>query len=181
MKLFFISDIHGSKYHLEKVMAIFEKSSSDYLIVLGDILYHGARNPLPKGYDPKGVIEILNSYKDKIIAVRGNCDSEVDQMVLDFPIWADYSNVIFEGRRLFLSHGHIYNEEDMVDLREGSAFIYGHTHLPRAELVDGVYFINPGSISLPKKENPNSYGIFEAGIFQVRDFDGNIIEQVEME
>lgn len=101
MKLFFMSDIHGSAYYLEKALHIFEEEKADYLIILGDELYHGARNPLPKGYDPKKVTEILNSYKDKIIAVRGNCESEVDQMVLNYPIMSDYSIVLYNGKDYF--------------------------------------------------------------------------------
>lgn len=180
MKLFFISDIHGSEYYLSQAIEEFEKEGADYLIILGDILYHGARNDLPKAYNPKGIIKILNNYKDKIIAVRGNCDSEVDQMVLDFPIMSDSSDILYEGRRLFLSHGHIYNEDNMPSLRQGSAFIYGHTHILRAEKKNGIYFLNPGSISLPKENNPHSYGLLEGDLFEIRDFQGNLIKKIEL-
>ncbi|NLY44592.1 MAG: phosphodiesterase [Tissierella sp.] len=180
MKLFFISDIHGSVYYLNEAMERYSAEGADYIVILGDILYHGARNPLPKDYNPKGVIEILNSYSDKIIAVRGNCDSEVDEMVLNFPIMSTYSNILYNGIRLFLTHGHIYNENNMVDLKEGSAFIYGHTHILRAEKKENIYFLNPGSITLPKENNPHTYGILEDLSFKIKDLDGNIIKEIDL-
>lgn len=180
MKLFFISDIHGSVYYLNQAMERYLVEEADYIIILGDILYHGARNPLPKEYNPKGIIEILNNYSDRIIAVRGNCDSEVDQMVLDFPIMADYSSILHNDRRLFLTHGHIYNEENMVNLGQGSAFIYGHTHILRAEKKDNIFFINPGSITLPKENNPHSYGVLDGNSFKIKDLDGNVVKEIDM-
>lgn len=180
MKLFFISDIHGSVYYLNQAMEQYLQEQADYIIILGDILYHGARNPLPKDYNPKEIIEILNNYSHKIIAVRGNCDSEVDQMVLDFPIMTDHSSILQDGRRLFLSHGHIYNEDNMVNLEEGSAFIYGHTHILRAEKKDNIFFINPGSISLPKENNPHSYGVLDGNTFRIKDLDGNLIKEIDL-
>lgn len=180
MKLFFISDIHGSSYYMERARERFEAEGADYMVILGDILYHGARNELPRDYMPKKVIEILNGYGDRIIAVRGNCDSEVDDMVLDFPLMASYSNILYEGRRLFLTHGHVYNRENMISLEEGQAFIYGHTHIFQAEKIDGIYFLNPGSISLPKDNNPPSYAVLEDGIFSIRDLEGNPLREIEL-
>lgn len=180
MKLFFISDIHGSVYYLNQAMDRYFVEEADYIIILGDILYHGARNPLPKDYNPKGIIEILNNYSDRIIAVRGNCDSEVDQMTLDFPIMTDYTNILHNGIRLFLTHGHIYNENNMVNLKEGSAFVYGHTHILRAEKKDDIYYINPGSITLPKEDNPHTYGLLENNRFKVKDLDGNTIKEIDL-
>lgn len=180
MKLFFISDIHGSVYYLNEAIERYEEEGADYIVILGDILYHGARNPLPKEYNPKGVINILNNYSDKIIAVRGNCDSEVDEMVLDFPIMSTYSNIIYNDKRLFLTHGHIYNEGNMVKLKEGSAFIYGHTHILRADKKDNIYFLNPGSITLPKENNPHTYGILENNSFKIKDLAGNIIRKIDI-
>ena len=180
MKLFFISDIHGSTYYLEKAIEKFEEEKAEYLVILGDILYHGARNDLPKGYNPKGVIEILNKYKENIICVRGNCDSEVDEMVLEFPIMSTYSNLLLGDKRLFLTHGHIYNENNMVSLKTGSAFVYGHTHIFRAEYKDGIYFLNPGSITLPKGGNPNTYGLIDGGKFIVKTLDGEEISSIEI-
>lgn len=181
MKLFFISDIHGSVYYLNKALERFEKEQADYLVILGDLLYHGARNPLPKEYEPKKVIELLNSLSDRIISVRGNCDSEVDQMVLDFPIMADYSTIFYEGKRLFLTHGHIYNEGNMPKLKDGDVFIYGHIHIPKAEKLDNIFFINPGSITLPKENNPHTYGILEGDVFTIKELDGSVFKETSIE
>lgn len=173
MKLFFMSDIHGSLYYLEKVIENYKKENADFIVILGDELYHGARNDLPQGYNPKGVTELLNKYSDKIIAVRGNCDSEVDEMVLDFPIMATYSSILYNGKRLFLTHGHVYGENNLPKLRDGDVLIYGHTHIPVAKKENGIFIINPGSISIPKENNPNSYGILENDVFKIKDLDGN--------
>lgn len=180
MKLFFISDIHGSLYYLNQAIERYIEEEADYIVILGDVLYHGARNPLPKEYNPKGVIEILNNYSDRIIGVRGNCDSEVDQMTLNFPIMSTYSNLLFNDMRLFLTHGHVYNEENMVDLKAGSAFIYGHTHILRAEKKDGIFFLNPGSITLPKENNPHTYGVMDNSSFRIKDLDGNLVLEIDL-
>lgn len=180
MKLFFISDIHGSLYYLNKALEKFKEENADYIIILGDELYHGARNPLTRDYNPKGVTSVLNSLADKIIAVRGNCDSEVDQMVIDFPITSTYSMVLYDNKRLFLTHGHIYNEDNLPKLSDGDVFIYGHTHIPVAKKANGITIINPGSISLPKENNPNSYGVLENGIFYIKDLDGNTFKQINI-
>jgi len=178
MKLFFISDIHGSLYYLEKALEQYEKEAADYIIILGDELYHGARNPLPEGYNPKEVAVLLNSYADKIIAVRGNCDSEVDQMVLEFPVMSDYSTILYQGRRIFLSHGHIYGPDHLPKLSAGDLFVYGHTHVPVAEKREDIYIINPGSISMPKENNPNTYGVLEGQTFQIKALDGNVFKEI---
>ncbi|NLW40826.1 MAG: phosphodiesterase [Tissierellia bacterium] len=180
MKLFFISDIHGSVYYLSKAMERFEKEKADHIIILGDHLYHGARNLLPKDYNPKGVIEILNNVADKIIAVRGNCDSEVDQMVLNFPIMGTYSTILYANRRLFLTHGHIYNEDNIPKLKNEDVFIYGHTHIPIAVKKDNIYIINPGSITLPKDNSPHSYAILENNIFKIKDLEGNVYKEISI-
>ena len=180
MKYFVISDIHGSEYYLKKVIKEYEKESADYLIILGDILYHGARNDLPKGHNPKGVIEILNKFSDRIIAVRGNCDSEVDQMVLNFPIMATYNNLIYGAKRMFITHGHIYNEDNLPSLSKGDIVLYGHTHILRAENKDGIYFLNPGSISLPKENNPASYGLIDGDYFYIKDLEGGLIDKIKI-
>lgn len=179
MKLFFISDIHGSIYYLKKAIEAYEEEKADYIVILGDSLYHGPRNPLPKDYNPKEVAILLNEYKDKIISVRGNCDSEVDQMVIEYPTMSDYSIILYEGKRIFLTHGHIYNKNNIPALSEGDILIHGHTHIPTAEKLDNIYLLNPGSITLPKENNPNSYGIIESNIFKVKDFHGNIIKSIE--
>ncbi|HDK7137603.1 TPA: phosphodiesterase [Clostridium botulinum] len=180
MKLFFMSDIHGSAYYLEKALHIFEEEKADYLIILGDELYHGARNPLPKGYDPKKVTEILNSYKDKIIAVRGNCESEVDQMVLNYPIMSDYSIVLYNGKRLFLTHGHIFNKNNMPNISDGDALIYGHTHIPLAEKINNIFVINPGSITFPKENTPHCYGILSDNLFKIKTLEGNTFKEISL-
>lgn len=180
MKIFFISDIHGSSYYLKKVLDIFEKEKCNYLAILGDQLYHGARNPLPKDYNPKEVTEMLNSYKDKIIAVRGNCDSEVDQMVIKYPTMSDYTIVLYEGRRLFLTHGHIYNRDNLPNLSSGDVIIYGHTHVPVAEKQDNIFVINPGSITFPKENTPHCYGILEQNIFTIKTLDGEVYKEIRL-
>lgn len=180
MKLFFISDIHGSIYYLKKALERFEEEKADYMVILGDILYHGARNPLPLEYSPKEVINLLNSLADKIIAVRGNCDSEVDEMVIDFPIMATYSNILYKNRRIFLTHGHIYNENNMPPLRDGDLLIHGHTHIPRGDKKDKIYIINPGSITLPKESNPHTYGILDNDTFIIKTLEGKIFKEISL-
>ncbi|AAO36339.1 phosphodiesterase [Clostridium tetani] len=180
MKLFFISDIHGSSYYLEKVINIYEKEKADYLVILGDELYHGARNPLPKEYNPKKVAEILNKYKNKIIAVRGNCDSEVDQMVLNYPIMSDYSIILYNNRRLFLTHGHIYNKNNLPTISNGDVFIYGHTHVPLAKRINNIFIINPGSITFPKENTPHCYGILENNTFIIKTLDGEVFKEINI-
>ena len=181
MKLFFISDIHGSAFYLKKALEKFEEEKADYLVILGDELYHGARNPFPEGYSTIEVTKLLNEYKEKIIAIRGNCDSEVDQIVLEYPMMADYSIVLYNGRRLFLTHGHLFDENNLPNLSCGDVLIHGHTHVVVAKKVKDVYIINPGSISLPKEEWPNSYGVLSDDVFRIMDFDGNVVKQITLE
>lgn len=180
MKIFVISDMHGSKYFLEKAMKCYEEEKADYILILGDQMYHGPRNPLPEEYNPKDVAEILNRYKDKIIAVRGNCDSEVDQMLLDFPIMGDYSTLFYKGKRIFATHGHIYSEDNLPKINKGDIFIYGHTHIPVAKEEAGIIILNPGSTSLPKNGNLNSYGIFDEDMFYVKSLDKEIIKSIKL-
>lgn len=180
MKIFFIADIHGSLYYTKKALEIFLKEKADYIVILGDELYHGARNPLPLEYNPKEVALLLNKYSDKIIAVRGNCDSEVDEMVLDFPMMATYSFILYNDRRLFVTHGHIYNESNLPKLRAGDVFIYGHSHIPIAEKKENIFIINPGSITFPKENNPNSYAILQDSTFKIKDLDGNVFKSIEL-
>jgi len=180
MKLFFISDIHGSLYYLKKALKKFDDSNADRLIILGDELYHGPRNPLPKEYNPQEVLKLLNSYKDKIIAVRGNCDSEVDQMVLEYPIMSDYSIFNEKGVSLFLTHGHIYNSDNRPKLTSGDALIFGHFHIPEAKLDKEIYILNPGSISLPKGGYENSYAILDDLHWKVLDFSDNILKEIKL-
>lgn len=181
MKLMFLSDIHGSVHYMKKAIEIYENEKADYIVILGDALYHGPRNPLPKDYSPKDVAEILNRYKDKIIAVRGNCDSEVDQMILEYPIMADYGVLLYNGKRIYITHGHIYNKDNLPNICDGDILVYGHTHILLADKEDTVYILNPGSITLPKENNPNSYGILENNMFEVKDIEGNVIKSIKID
>lgn len=178
MKIFFISDIHGSLFFLEKALERYKEEGASYIVLLGDALYHGPRNPLPKDYNPQAVASLLNEYKDKIIAVRGNCDSEVDQMIIEYPMMSDYSIILCDNRRLFLTHGHIYNEDNMPSLSDNDVLIHGHTHLPVAKKHNGIYMLNPGSITLPKENYPNSYAILQDDIFQIKDLQGTVIKEI---
>lgn len=180
MKLFFISDIHGSLYYLNQALEKFKEENADYLVILGDELYHGARNPLPTEYNPKEVANLLNQYATKIIAIRGNCDSEVDAMVLKYPVLADFSTVFWQGKRLFLTHGHLFDETHMPPLSEGDVFLYGHTHVPKAEKQNGITVINPGSITFPKENSPHTYGVLENDLFLIKDMSGTIYKQVTL-
>ncbi|MGL5088811.1 MAG: phosphodiesterase [Cetobacterium sp.] len=180
MKIFVISDIHGSSYFLKKALEAYEKEKADYILILGDELYHGPRNYLPQDYNPKEVSEILNKYKQKIIAVRGNCDSEVDQMLLEYPMMSDYTILLMNGKRIFATHGHIYSEEKLPNLSQNDVFIYGHTHLPVAYKKENIFILNPGSITLPKGGNLNSYGIFKGGFFYIKSLLGETIKKIEL-
>ncbi|MGG6313064.1 phosphodiesterase [Paenibacillus macerans] len=178
MKLMFISDIHGSGAWLDRAIAKAEEERPDQIVMLGDFLYHGPRNPLPEGYDPKRVAETLNRHKQCIVAVRGNCDAEVDQMLLEFPMMADYAMIFAEGRRIYATHGHGFNIDQLPPLTDKDVFIQGHTHIPVADHKNGVFVLNPGSIALPKENYPNSYGILHDGEFAVKDFDGGIVKRI---
>lgn len=178
MKILFFSDIHGSKAFTERAMDVFKKEEGTHIVILGDVLYHGPRNDLPLEYNPKEVANLLNTFSDKIIAVRGNCDSEVDQMLLKFPMMADYSTIFYNEKRIFLTHGHIYNEENMPALEEGDIIIHGHTHILGEKNVNGIKIINPGSVSIPKGGNPNTYGILNENNFVIKDLEGNKIQTI---
>ncbi|WP_053406973.1 MULTISPECIES: phosphodiesterase [Persicobacter] len=181
MKIIFISDIHGSATFLEKALAVVESEKPDQIILVGDAMYHGPRNPLPEGYAPAKVASLLNNYKDRIIAVRGNCDSEVDQMLLEFPMMGDYAVYQAEGIYFYITHGHLASPEQAPALKAGSIFVSGHTHIPVATKEKGLYFFNPGSIALPKGGFAPSYGIFDQNQLIVKDFEGNVIKSVEIE
>lgn len=176
MKLMFVSDIHGSLYYCEKMKTLYEKEKASRLILLGDLLYHGPRNDLPREYNPKEVIKLLNGMKEDILCVRGNCDAEVDQMVLEFPILSDSMILYLEEHMIFVTHGHLYNEKKLPLLKKGDILLHGHTHIQAMEDREDYIYINPGSISLPKEDNVNSYMVYEEGTFTIKDLEQNIIK-----
>lgn len=180
MKLLIASDIHGDFSSAEAIISAFNHEECNNILLLGDILYHGPRNDLPDTYAPKLVIALLNSYSDKIIAVRGNCDAEVDQMVLNFPIMDDYRQLQLDGLTIFATHGHHHNTQTPPTLNNGDILLHGHTHVLKIEKFgNNNTYINPGSIALPKEGNPRSYMLYENRCFTIKDINGKIITQIE--
>ena len=168
MKLIIASDIHGDFTAAERLVEFYRGSGAERLVLLGDILYHGPRNDLPAGYAPKKVIELLNGIKDEILCVRGNCEAEVDQMVLEFPVMADYAWIEADGVRIFATHGHKYNLQSLPPLRRGDVLLHGHTHVPAmVEFGEGNLYVNPGSVSIPKENSAKSCMVFENGRFEL--------------
>jgi len=161
MKWLIASDIHGSAYYCRKLLECYKIEKADRLLLLGDVLYHGPRNALPKEYNPSEVIEMLNNIKDDIICVRGNCDTEVDQMVLKFPIMADYAVLSAENKMIFATHGHIFNCDNLPSLHDGDILLHGHTHIPKCENYGNIVYCNPGSVSIPKEESEHGYMTLE--------------------
>lgn len=168
MKLMFASDIHGSAYYARLLKGKYIEEKADKLILLGDLLYHGPRNDLPEGYNPKEVIEILNSMKNELLCVRGNCDTEVDQMVLEFPILADYAVMYLDGKMLYITHGHHHNPQNPPMLKDGDYLMNGHTHISTIQDCGGFVYLNPGSVSIPKENTDHSYMIYENGKFELK-------------
>lgn len=165
MKLMIASDLHGSAAWTRRLLEQYQTMQPDKLILLGDLLYHGPRNDLPDEYAPKTVIPMLNGMKDEILAVRGNCEAEVDQMVLEFPVMADYAQLVLEdGRTLFLTHGHLFNPDTLPPLKKGSVFAFGHVHVKHGEWKNEIAIVNPGSVSIPK-DGTHSFMIYENGEF----------------
>ncbi len=181
MKIVFLSDIHGSRASLARALNAISRESYDYVALLGDALYHGPRNALPEDYNPAATAEMLNALSDKAIAVRGNCDSEVDQMLISYPMMGDYALVLADKRRIFLCHGHIHTPGNLPVLSDGDIFAFGHTHVPVAERKDGLFLFNPGSVSIPKAGNPPSYGIYDEKSIRVKDMDGNMLLECRIE
>lgn len=180
MRYLVASDIHGSAYYCRKMLEACEQECADKLLLLGDLLYHGPRNDLPREYAPKEVIRMLNNYKEKIYNVRGNCDAEVDQMVLEFPIMADYCIIIEGTQTVYATHGHVYNQDHLPPLQEGDALLHGHTHVLKAERRTGYTLLNPGSVSLPKEGNIPTYAVLEDGVFTIKGFDGSIVKELKL-
>ncbi len=171
MKWMIASDLHGSAHYTRKLLAAFEREGADRLLLLGDLLYHGPRNDLPKEYAPKEVIALLAEIKDKVLCVRGNCDTEVDQMVLPFPILADYAVIAVGSRLMYCTHGHHFNKDALPPIQTGDVLLYGHTHVPLCQTGD-VICLNPGSVSIPKENSWHGYMTLEDGHFRWMDLDG---------
>ena len=180
MKYMIASDIHGSAYYCRKMLDSFAREDADRLILLGDILYHGPRNDLPRDYAPKVVIALLNEKKDMLLCVRGNCDTEVDQMVLEFPILADYAVLDLGKKMLFLTHGHHFGEKTPPPMREGDILMNGHTHVPKCVEYESYIYMNPGSVSIPKEGSAHGYMTLENGVFLWKDLDGSEISRYEL-
>ena len=176
MKLMIASDIHGSAYYCEQLLSAYRSEAPDRLLLLGDLLYHGPRNDLPRDYAPKRVIEMLSSIKEDLLCVRGNCEAEVDQMVLPFPVLADYALLDVNGLRIFATHGHHYSEDNPPPLKNGDILLCGHTHVPANRVHEGFTYLNPGSVSIPKENSHHGYMILEDQTFRWKDLDGNVYD-----
>lgn len=177
MKLMIAGDIHGSALYCEKLLGLFKTSGADKLILMGDLLYHGPRNSLPEGYDPPKTVSLLNSVADKLLCVRGNCEAEVDQMLLDFPVMADYALVLIGSVTAFVTHGHLYGKNDPPKLGCCSLLINGHTHVPAFERCDGFIYVNPGSVSIPKENSERGCIITDGSVFDFMTLDGRHYRQ----
>lgn len=182
MKLLIASDIHGDADCCAAMLAAFERENAEKILLLGDILYHGPRNDLPEGYAPKKVIEMLNACADKLICVRGNCEAEVDQMVLSFPVMSDTASV-YDGETgitIYMSHGHKYSPDNLPPIPRGSLFLSGHTHVLSIEERDGITCVNPGSVSLPKNGNPKTYATYERGRIEIKTLEGDTVKEIKL-
>ena len=180
MKWLIASDIHGSAQWCRRLLEAWDSEQADRLLLLGDVLYHGPRNDLPDQYAPKEVIAMLNARRERILCVRGNCEAEVDQMVLDFPVLADYA-VLCEGNRLiYCTHGHVYNTGKLPPLQEGDVLLHGHTHIPAWEDHGAYRYLNPGSVAIPKEGSWHGYMTLENGRFLWKDFDGAIHHELTL-
>ena len=172
MRLMIASDIHGSAKWCEQLLEAWQREKPDRLVLLGDLLYHGPRNDLPEGYVPKEVIAMLNDIAPHLLCVRGNCEAEVDQMVLSFPVMADYCVLLVDGHSIYVTHGHVYNEDNPPPLQPGDILLCGHTHIPCCHRHEDFIYVNPGSVSIPKQNTPHSYIMLEDGRMVWKDLDG---------
>ena len=175
MKWMIASDIHGSEYYCKKMLEAYDREKAGKLLLLGDVLYHGPRNDLPRDYAPKAVIELLNARKDQILCVRGNCDTEVDQMVLEFPILADYCLLEIDGQTIFATHGHHHNPQNPPMLKKGDILLNGHTLIPANQDMGTYIYMNPGSVSIPKENSAHGYMIYD-GAFFWKDLNGHVLD-----
>ena len=172
MKWMIASDIHGSAYYCRKLLDAYMREGADRLLLLGDLLYHGPRNDLPEEYAPKEVIRLLNGHQQDILCVRGNCEAEVDQMVLEFPVMADYCVIADGDRMIYATHGHLFNQEHLPPLHKGDILLCGHTHVPKCTEHEDYIYMNPGSVSIPKEGSWHGYMIYENGRFFWKDLQG---------
>ena len=175
MRMLIASDIHGSAFYCRKLLDAWDREQPERVLLLGAILYHGPRNDLPEEYNPKEVLAMLNARKESILCVRGNCDTEVDQMVLEFPILADYAWIAADGFRIFATHGHVYNTKNPPPLRAGEILLHGHTHVPAWEDHGTFRYYNPGSVSIPKGDSQPMYMMLEDGVFTWKTLDGEVL------
>ena len=176
MKLLIASDIHGAAGYCRDLLAAWDREGADRLLLLGDLLYHGPRNDLPREYAPKEVIPLLNEKKEKLLCVRGNCDAEVDQMVLEFPVLADYAVLPVGQRLIYATHGHIYHVKNLPPLAPGDVLLHGHTHVPAwTEFGQGNLYLNPGSVSIPKENSPHSYMTLEGNTMQWKELESSAV------
>ena len=182
MKLLIASDIHGSGFYTQKLVDAHAKESPDKILILGDLLNQGPRNPMPRDFNNPKVIELLNQLKYEIICVRGNCDSEVDDLVFDFPLTSSYTTILYNKQILFATHGHIFGDSTPpATLNPGDVLLNGHTHISALEKKEaGWYYVNPGSISIPKGGTTHSYMMFEDGVFALKDLNGNVLNQIQI-
>lgn len=174
MKFLIASDIHGSAYWCRELIKKYSEERADRLVLLGDVLYHGPRNDLPREYAPKEVIAMLNPMKNDIYCVRGNCEAEVDQMVLEFPVLADYAILDIGKTAVYMTHGHTYNENKLPPMHDGDILLHGHTHIPKCVEHKDYVYMNPGSVSIPKEDSHHGYMTLENGVFLWKDFEGRI-------
>lgn len=176
MKYLVASDIHGSEYYCKQLLEAFDREQADRLLLLGDILYHGPRNGIPEGYNPREVTRMLNERADSILCVRGNCDAEVDQLMLDFPIMAEYAILCIGEEVVYATHGHNFGEGNPPKLKKGDILLCGHTHIPKCKEYENYTYMNPGSVSMPKEDTPHGYMIMDENGFVWKDLEGNIIK-----
>lgn len=174
MKWLIASDIHGSAKWCRALTEGYRRENADRMLLLGDILYHGPRNDLPEEYDPRAVIAMLNGMKNDILSVRGNCEAEIDQMVLEFPVLADYAVLDMGSFLVYATHGHVYNESHLPPLHPGDVLLHGHTHIPKCAVHETYVCMNPGSVSIPKEGSHRGYMTLEDGVFRWLDFDGTV-------
>lgn len=168
-KLLIASDLHGSAYFCRKLMERMDVEQPDRILLLGDLLYHGPRNALPEKYNPPEVISMLDNIKEKLLCIRGNCDAEVDQLVLHFPIMADYALLTLGNRTIYATHGHVYGEQNPPPLCQDDILLCGHTHVPCCHVHENYIYMNPGSVAIPKENSRYSYMLWENNAFTWHD------------